>query len=146
MTDKPDIGTCEHCGGTFPYRMIHNGFNQSTYAYCDSCGITALLDGWGLPDDVKIHAVVQPEDENLFLPCDCGGTFKSGACPQCPHCQKPLSAKSARSWLEANALGTAKGWRWQCSWIGLYAIVIQDRLATDKLNPEASNNTSEHIP
>jgi len=42
----PMIGTCKHCGLIFEVKLIHNGFNYSSYAYCDTCGITALLSGW----------------------------------------------------------------------------------------------------
>lgn len=145
MTDKPDIGTCEHCAGTFPYALLHNGFNDSSYAYCDSCGMTAVLDRWKIPDGIQIksHTVITPEDESLLLPCDCGGTFKSSASPRCPHCHKPLSAQLAQQWLEANARGRAKGWRWQCSWTGLYAIVIENKFRRDNWRPGASNNKFE---
>ena len=36
-------GTCESCESSFPYYLIHNGFNDSTYAYCDHCGRLAIL-------------------------------------------------------------------------------------------------------
>ena len=148
MTDKPDMGACEHCGVTFPYALLHNGFNESAYAYCDSCGMTAVLDGWKVPDgiQIKFHTVIKSEDESLLLPCECGGAFKSGASPRCPHCHKSLSAESARQWIEANAVGTAKGWRWQCSWTGLYAIVIDNNLVKDNWKPGASNNSMQPTP
>jgi len=141
MNDKPGKGTCEHCGDTFPYSLIHNGFNDSSYAYCDSCGLTALLDGWKIPEGVsiKLHTVIQAKDEVLLLPCECGGKFQSGASPRCPHCQKPLSAELAESWIEENAPGTAKGWRWQCSWTGLYCILIDKKIVKDNWKPGASN-------
>lgn len=145
MPDNINIGTCEHCGGTFTYALLHNGFNESAYAYCDSCGITAVLDGWKMPDgiQVQLQTVIKPEDEILLLPCECGGVFKSGASPRCPHCHSPISVESARQWIEANAPGTAKGWRWQCSWTGLYAIVIDKKLVRDNWKPGASNKGTE---
>jgi hypothetical protein len=39
-------GSCDHCGGTFSYRLIHNGFSESAYAYCNQCSFTVLLSGW----------------------------------------------------------------------------------------------------
>jgi hypothetical protein len=56
MARTHDIGDCEHCKKKFGYYLIHNGFNDSAYAYCDTCGSTALLDGLesseGHPDAV----------------------------------------------------------------------------------------------
>lgn len=37
----PDIGSCENCNQRFSYALIHNGFNDSAYAYCDTCGCVA---------------------------------------------------------------------------------------------------------
>ena len=41
---RDGTGTCESCGHSFDYMLIHNGFNDSAFAYCDSCGMTALFD------------------------------------------------------------------------------------------------------
>jgi hypothetical protein len=141
MIDKPDIGMCEHCGGNFPYALLHNGFNESAYAYCGSCGMTTVLDACKVPEGIQIqfHAVIKLEDEGLLLPCECGGAFKSGAYPRCPLCRQLLSAELAKHWIEANAPGTGKGWRWQCAWTGLYAIVIDNKLVRDNWKPGASN-------
>ena len=141
MAEKAHMGVCEQCSESFPYALLHNGFNNSTYAYCDSCGMTAVLDTWKVPSAIQIqfHTVIKSEEEALLLPCECGGAFKSGVSPRCPHCHEPLSAQSAGQWLEANAPGTAKGWRWQSSWTGLYAIVIGNRLVKDNWKPAASN-------
>jgi len=38
-----------------------------------------------------------------------------------------LSAVTATSYIESNAPGTKKGWRWQRNWSGLYGIVIEGR-------------------
>ncbi|OGV59275.1 MAG: hypothetical protein A2283_22785 [Lentisphaerae bacterium RIFOXYA12_FULL_48_11] len=136
MIREQSQGNCEHCGKTFPYHLIHSGFNDSTYAYCDTCGMTAILNGWSAPKGRhvalrKVNTVIVPEDESLLSQCQCGGQFKSGAAPRCPHCHATLSAISAKQWIEANAPGTAKGWDWQCSWTGTYAIVIDDRVIED---------------
>ena len=40
---KKEIGYCNKCGYKFSYELIHNGFNETTYAYCDSCGKVAFL-------------------------------------------------------------------------------------------------------
>lgn len=121
-----DIGKCDHCGKSFEYNLLHNGFNDSAYSYCDQCGMLSILDGWKIPEGVtiKIHQKITQDVEPFLAPCQCGGKFKADAYPRCPHCNSPLSPDKASEWIEANAPGTEKGWRWQKSWNGLYAISI----------------------
>jgi hypothetical protein len=38
-----------------------------------------------------------------------------------------LSAELATTYIEHNAPGTKKGWRWQRNWSGVYGIVIEDK-------------------
>jgi len=85
---KDGEGECPACGHQFDYCLIHNGFNESAYACCDSCGITALLDGWWMPRDVRIplHGVIPAKHEALLAACSCGGQYRYGAAPRCPHC------------------------------------------------------------
>jgi hypothetical protein len=130
MNDK---GKCEHCGTAFNYRLIHNGFNESAYAYCDTCGMTAMLDGWKIPEPIKmrVHQEITPDTEQHLAPCTCGGRFVHASSPRCPKCLKPLSAEKATVWIEENALGTKKGWRWQKNWTDCYAILIEDRVVND---------------
>jgi hypothetical protein len=125
---KQDLGVCEKCRKAFSYWLIHNGFDDSSYAYCDRCGMTAVLSHWSkqfptLPAD---SGEIPAELESYIKPCICGGRFKKGAALRCPHCSQQLSAECATGWIENNAPGTAKGWRWQRSWRGLYAIVIEN--------------------
>ena len=112
--EKGDVGFCEHCDSSFAYRLIHNGFNDSAYGYCDTCGKTCLLDGWKAPKgaDLKIHAPIAKRIEPLLVLCDCGGSFKGSVSPRCPQCKETLSPIKAAKWIEANAPGTKKGWRW----------------------------------
>jgi hypothetical protein len=128
-----DNGNCEHCGKSFSYRLIHNGFNESAYAYCGTCGMTTVLDGWKMPTSITIplHQGITPEAEQYLMPCACGGRFVHSAAPRCPKCMKPLSAEKAAEWIEGNAPGSKKGWRWQRNWIGLYCILIENRVAKD---------------
>ncbi len=132
---RENIGTCESCDQSFAFQLIHNGFNDSAFAYCDQCGSTALLDGWneGIPESVefKVHGPVNPTAEALLQPCSCGGRFLASASPRCPHCSAPLSAEEARSYIEASAPGAQEGWRWQGNWDGMYCIIIEDRLVKD---------------
>lgn len=127
--------TCERCGAHFDYFLVHNGFNDSAYAYCDTCGMTALLSGWAgnIPAhvDLRVHHPVTPEVEEHLRPCSCGGTFRAAGSPRCPNCQQPLSAERLTGEIERNAPGTNGGWRWQQSWSGLYAIVIEGRMIED---------------
>src|SRR5271166_2657291 len=125
---KDDIGTCDSCGRTFSYQLVHNGFNDSAFAYCDQCGCTAMLSGYhlGIPaaEKLAIHGPVNVEAEELLTPCSCGGSFRATASPRCPHCKSALSADVARAYIEANAPGTKRGWKWQGSWSGLYCLIV----------------------
>ena len=133
--DRLNLGVCETCGQSFRYRLIHNGFDDSAFAYCDECGRTAILSCWcnEIPEGVEleIHGPVNSEAEALLEPCSCGGRFRASASPRCPRCRSPLSAEMARSYLEANASGTGSGWCWQTTWDGTYSIVIEDNLVKD---------------
>ena len=132
---QKDLGTCDKCGKQFEYYLIHNGFNESAYAYCDKCGCTAILDYYSksVPKGVEVGygQAIEPVLEPFLRTCDCGGHFKIGAAPRCPHCGNELSATEAKGYLESAAPGTKKGWRWQETWTGLYCIVINDKLVRD---------------
>src|SRR5438876_427857 len=100
------IGSCEHCGGTFRYQLIHNGFNDSTYSYCDHCSFTVLLNGWNQTAQrvgLQIHRRITPDVENLLKPCPCGNAFRASADPKCPHCARTLSAVKATTYIERDA-------------------------------------------
>ena len=133
MTRTKDEGICEHCRKTFGYYLIHNGFNESSYAYCDQCGMPVLLHTEKIPKGVNVepHQVITQDVERHLLPCSCGGSFRSGAGPRCPHCHDRLSPVSATEYIEAHAEGTKAGWRWQKTWAGLYCIIIEDRFVQD---------------
>jgi len=131
-TIKPPetVGVCEACGFHFHYRLIHNGFNDSAYAYCESCGRTVVLDGWSEAARrvrFRIHQQIEEAIEPLLKTCPCGGRFSHSASPRCPSCNQELSAEQATDYIERNALGTAGGWRWQRSWDGVYCIAIEGR-------------------
>jgi hypothetical protein len=133
MSRQDGKGRCSCCGKDFGYQLIHNGFNDSSYAYCDLCGETCLLNLWTLPAGIEIkdRGVIPEDVEPKLKSCKCGGTFRKGAGPRCPHCSSILSATEAAIYLEANAPGTEVGWRWQQTWEGLYCIVIEERLSND---------------
>jgi hypothetical protein len=127
-------GKCEHCACTFNVELLHCGFGDCSYAYCDSCGKTALLSGWSKewPQGVKrTQAEIAEEMVPYLEQCSCGGTFSKGNSPRCPACRKPLSAEKAAEYIEAQAPGAKKGWRWQRSWSGIYGVVIDGLRVAD---------------
>jgi hypothetical protein len=118
---------------SFGYYLIHNGFNESAYAYCDHCVETCLLNLRTLPYgvEVKEYGLISEHVEPLLKPCECGGSLKTGSATRCPNCSSILSPIEARTFIEANAEGTKGVWRWQEGWNGLYCIVIENRLSND---------------
>lgn len=128
-------GTCANCDATLAYCLIHNGFNDSAFAYCDRCGATALFDRWSkaIPGGVelKLHGPIDANVEVLVRPCACGGRFSGVASPRCSKCRDVLDAVAWAAPIERDARGTATGWRWQRTWAGLYAVIIDDRVVND---------------
>lgn len=140
---KKEIGECQSCKKRFNYYLIHNGFNETTYAYCNRCGMIAFLNEYysDIPRKCKPffekkyrYEKISKELESFLLSCVCGGKFTRAAKPRCPHCNTSLSARYARKYIEANAEGTKKGWRWQMSWNGLYAIVVENKKVENNWN------------
>jgi hypothetical protein len=133
-------GSCHHCGASFQYRLLHNGFNNTAYAYCDRCSFTVLLSEWSeAARRVSFHSQrrITSDLERLLKPCPCGGRFLASADPKCPSCAQPLSAVEATDYVEKNAPGTAKGWRWDQSWTGVYSIVINEKRVEDWWDEQA---------
>jgi hypothetical protein len=135
MRREDGRGTCENCGAVFPYEIVHNGFNESTHAYCDQCGTTALLGIVAIEKRLgRLPQLLTPlpsEVERLLALCECGGRFRGVAPARCPSCRGALSADRAAAWIEGQAPGAATGWRWQRSWAGLYALILQERVVWD---------------
>ena len=134
MAHEESIGCCEHCAKKFSYQLFHNGFGDSAYGYCERCGYTLILSSWAKSPagvNLKIQAPITKAIEPFLRACPCGGTFRAPGAPRCPHCSQELSAIIATSYIEANALGAMKGWRWDQRWDGIYAIVIENRVVND---------------
>ena len=135
MMREDGKGRCENCGALFPYMIINNGFNDSTHAYCDRCGATAILGVVELEKRLgympKRMTPLPTAVEALLAPCACGGRFKGSAPARCPKCHEALSPKLAAVWLEAQAPGAKLGWRWQRSWSGFYALVLGEHAVFD---------------
>ena len=135
MDRQDGTGLCNHCGAAFGYYLVHNGFNDSTHAYCDACGRTAVLNLLMMKERLgRLPRRVVPIPRKLeqhLAACPCGGRFRAAGVPRCPTCRESLSARSATRWIERNAPGSRPGWRWQGSWQGLYAIVIGENVVFD---------------
>lgn len=127
-------GNCSSCKRTFEYRLV-SGFNDSAYACCDACGMTAQFNVYSksVPKGQKldIGAPIPSVLEEFVSKCTCGGRFRGGAGPRCIHCHEVLDAHKSASFIEHNAPGAAKGWRWQRNWTGSDAIIIEDRCIED---------------
>jgi hypothetical protein len=123
-------GDCEHCSRTFRYTLLHAGFGDFSYAYCDSCGMLATFNYSNsflvtMPPASATHQVIDPEWEPFIDPCECGGHFRSGASPRCVFCNATLSAQHAATHIERNTIN-ARGWHWQGNWTDLYCIAMED--------------------
>jgi hypothetical protein len=131
MSREQSTGRCDKCSQSFTYYLVHNGFNDSGYAYCDSCCYVAVF-SHPPPGTPKMdYGHITPEIEPYLLSCPARGYFRAAAQPRCPHCDNTLDPVRATDYIEPNAPGTAKGWRWQRSWTGIYCIIIDNRVAND---------------
>jgi hypothetical protein len=95
-------GTCESCLSEFGYHLIHCGFSDCAYAYCDLCGITCIVGGWGDTNKphqapLRIQGTIQVETEPWLQPCACGGRFRSQSSPRCPHCASIHNLREERA-------------------------------------------------
>jgi hypothetical protein len=126
-------GTCEHCCASFDCDLISAGFSDVAYAYCGSCGKTALLDGYRMRRQfgIQMFRSIREVDEALLQPCKCGGTFKAGASPRCPACRLALSPERAATWMEAQAPGAKGGWTWQRNWTDVHCVIINGNSVMD---------------
>jgi hypothetical protein len=124
-------GDCEHCFRSFHYTLLHAGFGDYSYAYCDSCGLLATFNHSNsylvnMPRLSIPHQVIDRAWESFLSPCNCGGQFRAGASPRCVHCRAPLSAQHAASYIERNTKGAGRGWRWQGNWTETYCLAMED--------------------
>lgn len=124
-------GDCEHCSRTYRYMLLHAGFGDFSYAYCECCGTLAAFaytnkDLANLPPTSIRHQVISPSWEPFIRPCSCSGQFRRGASPRCVFCNSALSAEFAGAHIEQNSRGAARGWHWQGDWEGTHCMVIED--------------------
>ena len=124
-------GDCEHCCRIYHYTLLHAGFGDYSYAYCDLCGSLATF-GYSnsfmmnLPTPQAQHQVVDASWEPHIADCACGGHFLSSASPRCIFCNQPLSAEHAAPHIERNSVGAGRGWRWQKNWTDVYCMALED--------------------
>jgi hypothetical protein len=135
-------GDCEHCGRLYRYSLWHSGFGDNTYAYCDECGMLAILNRSnpqvvGFPKPSEQYGEIEESWEPFLQPCACGGHFRKGASPRCLHCNHELSPSHAAAHLEQQSVGTFRGWKWQNNWTGVYCIAMDD--------PEAPGNPRQMV-
>jgi hypothetical protein len=143
-------GDCEHCYRTYHYTLLHAGFGDYSYAYCDSCGKLATVNYSSsflvnLPPISAPHQVIDISWEPFIRPCDCGGHFRAEASPRCVFCNLVLSAEHAAGHIERNSVGARRGWRWQGNWKDLYCIAMEDPRAPGVLL-QATNPYIEDRP
>src|ERR1700733_13103601 len=90
-------GSCEHCAASFGVEIFHNGFGDSSYAYCGGCGMRPSSQAGaivGRTASSAMQAEVSPDMEYL-MPWTCGSKFSTENTPHCPNCKQPLSAEAA---------------------------------------------------
>lgn len=124
-------GDCEHCGQFYRYSLLHAGFGDFSYAYCDTCGKLATFSSsssflLSMPRAVSPHQVIDDAWGPHIRSCDCGGAFRRGASPRCVVCTRPLSAEHATGHIEHNFIGGGRNWRWQRNWTDTYCLEIED--------------------
>lgn len=124
-------GDCEHCGRFYRYSLWNSGFGNNSYAYCDQCGMLAVLNYSNpivaeLPEAAIENEEIDRSWESFLKPCPCGGRFRKGAFPRCPTCNERLSATHAAEHIEAQAIGAGRNWRWQNNWSGLHCMAIEN--------------------
>ncbi len=124
-------GDCEHCGQAYRYSLLHAGFGDCSYAYCDCCGQLATFSYsssflLSMPRIVSPHQVIDAAWEPFIRSCTCGGTFRREASPRCVVCTQPLSALYATGHFEHNFASNGRNWRWQRNWTDTYCLEIED--------------------
>lgn len=130
---------CSACSGHFPARLIHSGSNHSSYAYCAKCGTTALCTHASWPASVPKSdwGPLLPEQISHLRRCTCGGAFHTHGMPRCPGCEAALNPIEAKTWIESGA-SEEKDWRWQGSWLGIYAVVVGDTVVENPWSDDSA--------
>ena len=120
--------------------LIHNGFNESAYAYCDSCGRVALLEllGQNHTERIQGHGPLEASLVARLPACTCGGRFATDATPRCPGCRTRLDPVSAATYVERDAPGTQAGWRWSRTWSGIESFSVAENPLEHQRAPDGT--------
>lgn len=138
MTRRVQSIKCSTCSELFSVEVLHAGFDDSEFLYCDHCHRVAVLNIysgrstalrdlaqaglWTWRDSPGARSQI----EALLAPCECGGHFTFDAVPRCPHCRDPLILDSVLSQLDA------RGW-WKQGWRGVYCLITAGGRVDDPL-------------
>jgi putative hemolysin len=132
-------GQCDSCGVAFDWYPIHNGFDNSFYAYCSGCGTTAILDFYGTP--LTQHPAVAKlptgeipqEIEYLLQSCSCGSRFQAGAKPRCPRCAHELLPRAGANGGSSSVAPQRRNAGWPLTWnpAQIYCIFINDKVVNN---------------
>ena len=93
----PKSTHCPHCNEVIEFYHYSGMGNLAPHFYCDSCSNIFFRE-----KDRMILNNNEPTEEILNeitkdLPkCICGGQFKAGANPKCPHCKKEIEHSSSQ--------------------------------------------------
>ncbi len=130
LTRDPEKGTCESCGLDFEFYLVHNGFNNSAYSYCNACGKTAILDVLFYQyDQLGIGSGRIAKNKVQYIAnCECGGKFQFESKPRCPHCLEEISAEAASKYINRKSDDPRGEWNWQQDWSGIYCILIEQNV------------------
>lgn len=125
--------TCPTCKHSYYGRVLHAGFDDSEFLYCDRCFRIALLSIYSRSADILLRLAVPAlwswresaasriEIEASLRGCECGGRFTFDAVPKCFNCQSVLPLETI---LEAFG---AHGW-WGVGWRGFYCLIQEEHL------------------
>lgn len=86
---------CPHCGTTIRFYALSGMGDVAPHFYCNRCSNVFFRE-----TDRELIRGVEPTPELLAriaatLPhCPCGGTFRPGENPKCPHCTRPVEHQS----------------------------------------------------
>ena len=88
---------CAHCKRKMVLKgPYHAGFSNQGFLYCDKDSTILVFDTFNrcynnvIPNKHPWMLTIQERQtvEHRLKPCPCGGLFKFGNKPRCPHCEK----------------------------------------------------------
>jgi hypothetical protein len=131
--------SCASCAKTFSVALLHNGFNNSEFLYCDTCHRVAILNFYSRRSNLLLqladmsggvlwswrNSIEANRDIEMRLsPCQCGGHFSFQAAPHCPICRAALNLQDV-----LRQLNVRQGWN--NGWRGIYCLVVEGGIVED---------------